>query len=202
MRIRNWLLSISKAIRIRPNRRRRRGNLRRVLAAAALTPLLVASSYGDGTFAAHETYAAGGTPISVTTGDFNGDGVTDLATTNAFSDNVSVLLGVGDGTFAAPATYAVGDIPWYVLSFLKKEKSDIESLLLEEFATLQSGEIQCQQERENRENDVRQIEHSRVPKTASLASPVARSKIAFSKLAPNTLASSRSIVPSEDPNGC
>ena len=41
------------------------------------------------------------TPRSVTTGDFNGDGLTDLATANYdYSDDVSVLLGVGDGTFA------------------------------------------------------------------------------------------------------
>ena len=55
--------------------------------------------------------AAGDDPRSVTTGDFNGDGVTDLATANRYSDNVSVLLGVGDGTFAAQATYAAGDGP-------------------------------------------------------------------------------------------
>ena len=49
---------------------------------------------GDGTFAAQQPFAAGEGPISVTTGDFNGDGVTDLATANIYSDDVSVLLGV------------------------------------------------------------------------------------------------------------
>ncbi len=61
---------------------------------------------GDGTFPARASYAVGLDPNSVTTGDINGDGVTDLATANHDSDNVSVLLGVGDGTFAAQATYA------------------------------------------------------------------------------------------------
>ena len=38
---------------------------------------------GDGTFAAQQTFAAGDGPRSVTTGDFNGDGLTDLATANS-----------------------------------------------------------------------------------------------------------------------
>ncbi len=64
---------------------------------------------GDGTFAAQQTFAAGDGPRSVTTGDFNGDGLTDLATANLDSDNVSVLLGNGDGTFAAQQTFAAGN---------------------------------------------------------------------------------------------
>ena len=36
----------------------------------------------------------------MTTGDFNGDGITDLATANYFDHDVSVLLGLGDGNFA------------------------------------------------------------------------------------------------------
>ncbi|MEQ8819745.1 MAG: FG-GAP-like repeat-containing protein [Sumerlaeia bacterium] len=66
---------------------------------------------GDGTFAEQVTYAAGDAPRSVVTGDFNGDGITDLATANSNSDNVSVLLGNGDGTFATQVTYAAGDGP-------------------------------------------------------------------------------------------
>ena len=37
--------------------------------------------------------------------------MTDLATANFFSDDVSVLLGNGDGTFAAQQTFAAGDGP-------------------------------------------------------------------------------------------
>ncbi len=47
-------------------------------------------------------------PYSVTTGDFDGDGFTDLATANLISDDVSVLLGNGDGTFAAPLSFRCG----------------------------------------------------------------------------------------------
>ena len=111
MRIRNWLLSVFNAIRIRPNRRRRRGNLRRMLATAALTPLLVANSYADEPLFPGRVFPTGSRPWSVATGDFNGDGVIDLATANANSDDVSVLLALGDGSFAEQARYPAGTAP-------------------------------------------------------------------------------------------
>ena len=42
----------------------------------------------------------GDAPVSVVTGDFNKDGILDLAIANSSDNNVSVLLGKGDGTFA------------------------------------------------------------------------------------------------------
>nr|WP_199247785.1 VCBS repeat-containing protein [[Phormidium] sp. ETS-05] len=50
-------------------------------------------------FAPHTTFAVGGGPVSVTSGDFNGDGHLDLAVANVDSDNVSLLLGNGSGSF-------------------------------------------------------------------------------------------------------
>jgi hypothetical protein len=47
----------------------------------------------------------------VTVGDFNGDGMLDLAVANPGSNNVSVLLGHGDGTFQAARNFAVGTAP-------------------------------------------------------------------------------------------
>ena len=45
------------------------------------------------------------------TGDFNGDGRTDLAVANSGDNDVSILLGNGDGTFQPQVTYAVGSDP-------------------------------------------------------------------------------------------
>ena len=47
---------------------------------------------GDGTFQTAITYDAGSTPASVAVGNLNGDGRPDLAVTNFFSNNASVLL--------------------------------------------------------------------------------------------------------------
>ncbi len=46
-----------------------------------------------------ETYDVGKNPTSVSTGDFNHDGVTDLVTTNIGNNSLSMLFGNGDGTF-------------------------------------------------------------------------------------------------------
>src|SRR5208337_851362 len=65
-------------------------------------------------------YAAGNGPSSVAVGDFNGDGILDLAATNRSDNTVSILLGKGDGTFTpqthspfatglTPVSVAVGD---------------------------------------------------------------------------------------------
>lgn len=48
---------------------------------------------------APKRFPAGDFPLSMAKGDFNGDGVTDLATVNLLSDDVSLHFGVGDGTF-------------------------------------------------------------------------------------------------------
>ena len=45
--------------------------------------------------------ATGANPGAVATGDFNRDGIPDLAVTNAGSGTVTILLGKGDGTFKA-----------------------------------------------------------------------------------------------------
>ena len=47
--------------------------------------------------------ATGFNPYAIATGDFNGDGIPDLAVTNYVSNTVTILLGKGDGTFTASA---------------------------------------------------------------------------------------------------
>jgi len=62
-------------------------------------------------FAAAVNYAAGDGPLSVTSGDFNGDGHLDLAAANELTNNISILLGNGDGTFQAAANFTAGNSP-------------------------------------------------------------------------------------------
>jgi hypothetical protein len=66
---------------------------------------------GDGTFPSTPAFPAGTNPWSVAVGDFNGDGIPDLAVANENSDNVSVLLGKGDGTFLPAQTFDAGTHP-------------------------------------------------------------------------------------------
>jgi hypothetical protein len=57
---------------------------------------------GDGTFtqAANSPLTVGNGPLSVAVGDFNGNGIPDLAVANAIDSTVMILMGNGDGTFA------------------------------------------------------------------------------------------------------
>jgi len=59
-------------------------------------------------------YAAGTNPASVAVGDFNRDGVPDVAVANYGSNTVSVLLGNGDGTFQPALTLAADANPEFV----------------------------------------------------------------------------------------
>ena len=59
-------------------------------------------------------YAAGPTPFSVAVGDFNGDGIPDLAVVNSGAgpgNGISILLGNGDGTFKTHVDYPAGGTP-------------------------------------------------------------------------------------------
>jgi hypothetical protein len=66
---------------------------------------------GDGSFQTARNFAVGIFPLSVAVGDFNGDGMQDLAVANSNSNNASVLLGNGDGTFQGAQNFAVGSYP-------------------------------------------------------------------------------------------
>jgi hypothetical protein len=71
------------------------------------------------TFATQVTFATGNGPVSVSTGDFNGDGKPDLAVANRDSNTVSILLntttaGATTPTFAPQATFPTGAAPWSV----------------------------------------------------------------------------------------
>ncbi|MBN2615960.1 MAG: VCBS repeat-containing protein, partial [Bacteroidales bacterium] len=72
-------------------------------------PFIVTFTQG-GNFAAKVDYPTGLSPYSVTTGDFNGDGIPDLAVANTGSKSVSVFIGRSDGTFAPKVDYTTGTI--------------------------------------------------------------------------------------------
>src|SRR5712692_9090980 len=71
----------------------------------------VAAQAQDLSFEPAQNFGAGSLPYSVAVGDFNGDGVQDLAVANAGSANVSVLLGNGDGSFQGARNFGAGSFP-------------------------------------------------------------------------------------------
>lgn len=66
---------------------------------------------GAGTLFQHPAFEVGVGPFSVAVGDFNADGVEDLAVANSGSNDVSVLLGLGDGRFRSQDRILAGDGP-------------------------------------------------------------------------------------------
>ncbi len=67
---------------------------------------------GDGTFAARVTYPGplASDPSTIAVGDFNGDGIQDLAVSDGFSgvETLSIFLGNGDGTFQPQTPFNAG----------------------------------------------------------------------------------------------
>ncbi|MGE3109821.1 MAG: FG-GAP-like repeat-containing protein [Phycisphaerales bacterium] len=82
--------------------------------ANSVAVLLATGPIGDGSFSLTGNFGVGLEPISVRVGDFNRDGVTDLATANSASNTVSILSGNGAGGFTSSGTYAVGASPSWV----------------------------------------------------------------------------------------
>jgi hypothetical protein len=85
------------------------GNLDLAVVNGVTNTVSILLGNGDGTFQPATTLAlpaGAGTIGGIVTGDFNGDGLTDLAVSDS-NLGVSVFLGDGNGTFQPPRTYPV-----------------------------------------------------------------------------------------------
>lgn len=71
---------------------------------------------GDGTFRGPVDNMLGTFPVSIAVGDFDGDGILDVATVDYFANAADVSLGNGDGTFKAPVAYPVGQGPCCIVT--------------------------------------------------------------------------------------
>lgn len=62
----------------------------------------------DGHFQAPVKYQTVDAPNEIAIGDFNRDGIADLAVVSSTQDNIAILLGNGDGTFQPQTVYSTG----------------------------------------------------------------------------------------------
>jgi hypothetical protein len=83
-----------------------------LLTAVALALWCAPSAAAALKFAPPTTFPVGLGPVSIATGDFNGDSDPDLAVANISAATVSVLLGAAGGDFGAQTTFIVGAKPW------------------------------------------------------------------------------------------
>jgi Bacterial Ig-like domain (group 3)/FG-GAP-like repeat len=94
------------------------GNADLVATSGVDNTIIVELGHGDGTFspANGAPITVGNFPQAVKIGDFNGDGLQDLAVANAKDNTISILLGNGDGTFTAASgsPIPVGSFPFFV----------------------------------------------------------------------------------------
>jgi Bacterial Ig-like domain (group 3)/FG-GAP-like repeat len=82
-------------------------------------PIVIYLGNGDGTFTRQATSPMIDVGFALVAGDFNGDGIVDLASTNSLNPagsgetngGVTVLLGKGDGAFDAPIYVPTGGSP-------------------------------------------------------------------------------------------
>lgn len=82
----------------------------------ALFSVVYLSTNAQVSFTTSTNFTVGSSPWSVTSADFNADGIADLATANDGSANVSVLLGTGTGSFGPAVAYGAAYSPKSIIS--------------------------------------------------------------------------------------
>ncbi|MFL6229159.1 MAG: FG-GAP-like repeat-containing protein [Pyrinomonadaceae bacterium] len=89
--------------------------------------VIILKGDGAGGFTATGDYEVGQYSQSITTGDFNGDGIADLAVANSQSDSVSILTGDGAGGFSPSIPFSVSSYPTSVVTadFDEDGKADL-----------------------------------------------------------------------------
>jgi len=75
-----------------------------------ISKVYVYANNGSGSYSSNSNYSVDTSPTGVVTGDFNGDGYTDIVTSNlsAFHGTISYLENNGNGTYAGKVDYTIG----------------------------------------------------------------------------------------------
>lgn len=79
---------------------------------SSVTGAVTIQAAPTGLFGTGTSVAVGTRPIALASGDFDNNGVVDLAVANQTGNSVSLLLGAGGGSFQAALTAAVGSAPY------------------------------------------------------------------------------------------
>jgi hypothetical protein len=91
-------------------------NDRRAIAVIVSLLLLAMAAQAQTYIFGRANFPVGTGPMSIGAGDFNGDGIIDLAVVNEGDNTVSILLGRPDATFAPQVTYATGVGPLAIVA--------------------------------------------------------------------------------------
>ena len=90
---------------------KRRGQLSICAVAAAVLVSVGWTSVQAAEFGTPLFFNCDNAPHAVAAGDFNGDGIPDLAVANNLSGDVTILIGKGNGTFQTAVNYTAGSFP-------------------------------------------------------------------------------------------